>query len=1501
MSAAEQEAGLRRAFSLAGISPSSVTHVEASGYYDTHVEAAEFKSVEAVFGPATDENRIVTVGSPKANVGASEAAMGMVQVMKAVLMLQHDRVPPQLPVEDLNSFIRTIHDQGRVVLPFSERTLSDVSSDTRRKTIVVHGLAQAGTQAIALISSPPEVVRPQTDIDVRRYHMYAVSAKSPDSLDAMCQALSDYVSDSTDMLRLSYTLAARRNQHPFRVAFVASSPSEFKAKVVSAPSAQIKAQGNEPKTPAVFLAGGLSMDSVEQLAQADPAYSVMVSDLSKVGQSLIGRSALSSLPLSDVAVLMGLVGDMALISLLRHWRISPALIATGSGVLAALVAADGLSPSEAMLAGILSPTEGLIKTVLTNSGTRPLAVPIRLAATGATIEADGKTTVADVVDVLISEMLGTGPAAPALGPDIVLLDMGLATPWLALATFLADLHIVGIEAEYAAVYRQYLPQLRYLSDLPTYRFSLTRHWTEYTDRNLIRDYDMYVTEMGSAMGDSGDFEDEETLTPPGFPLLGRLVKFTFSDEGTDSGFGLSDVALYEAEIGSDPMIRFIRGHLVNGVPLAPATLYADLFMEAAIDVFSRTGVWNPEKLTPELQALEMVRPLSVRGQPDDPVVMGIRVTGDFHSDRVFITISSRAPKAGAGSTETTHASAHIRLVDAAVWKTTWARFNTLIHSRYRAVRASEKADIIGAKLAYSAFESVVSYTPTSGFRGMRSVALLETAYEAASKVIMSPDSPSDVFHINPCYIDSLGQITGFIVNSLADQSHVFIADGVGVMRFTKAVTTAAEQGETFEVHCQMAPTDDSKTVFTGDAFFMRASDSTIVGEMVGVRYKKIPTKVLQTLLPPLGAKSKPSKPKAVTPSIAPSMSTPAVTSSGPMTSSTNAAEAVFNTIMGTIQGELGVDSGIQSSASFADLGLDSLMSIVILGSLSDLPVALPPSLFLDCLTPSDLHSWISEAMGDAGQVVVASAEKATGAGSADEAIAMSATTTVVPVASGRGGKTEEVLTKLRAVVLKELGVEDALLTDTADLAAMGLDSLMSLLILGSLAEELDVTLEPDLFITCNSMNDLRAHFSKLFKDTAPPAAPTPAPAPASASASAPPAAASPALATESFPAVSTSVPSLSIPAATGKAPSAPSRDAAAVRIPQSPAYATASTVVPTPPTMAVPVSAPVAVPPRSLARWQQPVPMHPTPTPRQPMTMPKTVVTLHQTTAQKFDPALTPRAGETPEDLAEIEGIRLLPPQLLFKSDSPTAHNVFLVPDGSGIGAAYAQLGGGMGNCNIYGMNSPFVANTSAWTGGVRKIALTYLKSIRTVQPKGPYYLGGWSFGGVVSFEIATILGGSSDPTDEVAVLLLLDSPPPCRYPPLPMSMVEWITSSDDVPTPPTLSDRLLAHFQATVDNLGVYGVPPPITSSALRRPHRVVHIAARRGVSVSDTDVQPDMTHPTVQWLVGPRQGLGCNGWDYHLPDNIIECKEVDTNHFTLVWPPASLHLAKLITLACK
>jgi amino acid adenylation domain-containing protein len=73
----------------------------------------------------------------------------------------------------------------------------------------------------------------------------------------------------------------------------------------------------------------------------------------------------------------------------------------------------------------------------------------------------------------------------------------------------------------------------------------------------------------------------------------------------------------------------------------------------------------------------------------------------------------------------------------------------------------------------------------------------------------------------------------------------------------------------------------------------------------------------------------------------------------------------------------------------------------------------------------------------------------------------------------------------------------------------------------------------------------------------------------------------------------------------------------------------------------------------------------------------------------------------------------------------------------------------------LYGLEHQSRDGKPARYKQVKTIAAHYLEEIRVVQPQGPYFLGGYSLGGIVAFEAAQQLTKQGE---EVAFLFLLDS-----------------------------------------------------------------------------------------------------------------------------------------------
>ncbi len=103
--------------------------------------------------------------------------------------------------------------------------------------------------------------------------------------------------------------------------------------------------------------------------------------------------------------------------------------------------------------------------------------------------------------------------------------------------------------------------------------------------------------------------------------------------------------------------------------------------------------------------------------------------------------------------------------------------------------------------------------------------------------------------------------------------------------------------------------------------------------------------------------------------------------------------------------------------------------------------------------------------------------------------------------------------------------------------------------------------------------------------------------------------------------------------------------------------------------------------------------------------------------------------------------------------------NLFCIHPGSGNVLCYIDLARRLGTDQpVYGLQDPtlFVGGDPAVP--VEIMAANYIEAMRTVQPRGPYFLIGWSFGGLVAFEMARQL---REDFQEIGLLGLFDTAAP--------------------------------------------------------------------------------------------------------------------------------------------
>jgi thioesterase domain-containing protein/acyl carrier protein len=204
-------------------------------------------------------------------------------------------------------------------------------------------------------------------------------------------------------------------------------------------------------------------------------------------------------------------------------------------------------------------------------------------------------------------------------------------------------------------------------------------------------------------------------------------------------------------------------------------------------------------------------------------------------------------------------------------------------------------------------------------------------------------------------------------------------------------------------------------------------------------------------------------------------------------------------------------------------------------------------------------------------------------------------------------------------------------------------------------------------------------------------------------------------------------------------------------------------------------------------------------------------------------PLATVFQGATVEYLASIlhQGAKAAPSSALI-AIQPGGNRwpLFLIHPAGGHVFSYVQLARHLGSDQpCYGLQARGLEDGQEPHSRIEDMAAYYIEALRTVQPGGPYLLGGWSMGGVVALEMAQQLHAQGQ---RVGLLALLDT---------------RIPAADEELSNEDFEARLL------VDFVRHFGVPLDHEDSLARIPkhellERVLEHAKRAGLMPSDIEV---------------------------------------------------------------
>jgi acyl transferase domain-containing protein len=219
----------------AAINPLNVGFVEMHGTGTQAGDAEEIQSVTNVFAPLKKRrspHNPLYIGAVKANVGHSEAAAGVTALVKVLLMLQKNIIPPHVGIKNnINPRFKDL-DKRNVRIPYER--VQWAREPGKKRLAVVNNFSAAGGNTCIVIEDAPE--RRVVKSDPRLLHTVAVSAKSKISFKGNLERMMAYLeaNPQTSLADLSYSTTARRYHHNYRLAVCGTSLEHIKRQISSA-------------------------------------------------------------------------------------------------------------------------------------------------------------------------------------------------------------------------------------------------------------------------------------------------------------------------------------------------------------------------------------------------------------------------------------------------------------------------------------------------------------------------------------------------------------------------------------------------------------------------------------------------------------------------------------------------------------------------------------------------------------------------------------------------------------------------------------------------------------------------------------------------------------------------------------------------------------------------------------------------------------------------------------------------------------------------------------------------------------------------------------------------------------------------------------------------------------------------------------------------------------------------------------------------------------------
>lgn len=187
-----QQRVIRDALADANLTPDQIDYVETHGTGTILGDPIEVQALGAVMRDRP-QDRPLAIGSVKTNIGHLEAAAGAASLIKVILSLQHEQIPPHLHLKQVNPHIPL--DELPLTIP---TVLRPWPRGERPRYAGISSFGFGGTNAHVIVGEAPAPAQTKNPVD-RPRHLAALAAKSSEALAELAGRHAAFLAQNPDL------------------------------------------------------------------------------------------------------------------------------------------------------------------------------------------------------------------------------------------------------------------------------------------------------------------------------------------------------------------------------------------------------------------------------------------------------------------------------------------------------------------------------------------------------------------------------------------------------------------------------------------------------------------------------------------------------------------------------------------------------------------------------------------------------------------------------------------------------------------------------------------------------------------------------------------------------------------------------------------------------------------------------------------------------------------------------------------------------------------------------------------------------------------------------------------------------------------------------------------------------------------------------------------------------------------------------------------------------